>query len=132
LGRVDIFGGQLPSAREFSFEYNNVSNGRRDASFNGSVPIDLYTGSEYGVQVAAACYAAGSSASCSAWVDPFFAFDQAAFDQQMGNDTFALNEYYQFVFSPNVPVPEPETYALMLAGLGLVGFVVRRRKQVEA
>jgi len=27
-----------------------------------------------------------------------------------------------------VPVPEPETYALMVAGLGLVGWVVRRRK----
>lgn len=26
------------------------------------------------------------------------------------------------------PVPEPETYAMMLAGLGLLGFVARRRK----
>ncbi|MBI5789952.1 MAG: PEP-CTERM sorting domain-containing protein [Rhodocyclales bacterium] len=30
------------------------------------------------------------------------------------------------------PVPEPETYALMLAGLGLMGFVARRRKQRSA
>lgn len=27
-----------------------------------------------------------------------------------------------------LPVPEPETYAMLLAGLGLVGFSVRRRK----
>lgn len=26
------------------------------------------------------------------------------------------------------PIPEPETYALMLAGLGVVGFLARRRK----
>ncbi len=32
---------------------------------------------------------------------------------------------------PVTPVPEPETYALMLAGLGVVGFMAnRRRKQV--
>jgi len=29
-------------------------------------------------------------------------------------------------------VPEPETYAMMLAGLGLVGFIARRRKQAAA
>lgn len=27
------------------------------------------------------------------------------------------------------PVPEPETYAMMLAGLGMIGFVSRRKKQ---
>ena len=28
------------------------------------------------------------------------------------------------------PVPEPETYAMMLAGLGLVGFMAKRRRQM--
>ena len=32
-----------------------------------------------------------------------------------------------FVLSP---VPEPETYAMLLAGLGLMGFMTRRRKTV--
>jgi len=30
------------------------------------------------------------------------------------------------------PIPEPETYAMMLAGLGLMGFLARRRKQNRA
>jgi len=30
-----------------------------------------------------------------------------------------------------LPVPEPEIYAMLAAGLGLMGFVARRRKQVE-
>jgi hypothetical protein len=32
------------------------------------------------------------------------------------------------LLSQTVPVPEPETYAMMLAGLGLMGFVARRRR----
>ncbi|MGV8866875.1 MAG: PEP-CTERM sorting domain-containing protein [Janthinobacterium svalbardensis] len=28
-----------------------------------------------------------------------------------------------------VPVAEPETYAMMLAGLGILGFLTRRSKQ---
>ena len=32
-------------------------------------------------------------------------------------------------YIPTTPIPEPETYAMMLAGLGLLGFVARRRRQ---
>jgi probable HAF family extracellular repeat protein len=32
------------------------------------------------------------------------------------------------VISSPIPIPEPETYAMMLAGLGLLGFIARRRK----
>src|SRR5258706_8279943 len=35
-----------------------------------------------------------------------------------------------FFIVPTAPaIPEPETYAMMLAGLGLLGFVARRRRQ---
>ncbi|NHZ78834.1 PEP-CTERM sorting domain-containing protein [Massilia sp. CCM 8695] len=29
---------------------------------------------------------------------------------------------------PTTPVPEPESYVMLLAGLGLIGFMSRRRK----
>lgn len=39
-------------------------------------------------------------------------------------------EGYSAKYTPIVtPVPEPETYAMLLAGLGLIGFAARRRKQ---
>lgn len=37
---------------------------------------------------------------------------------------------YGGTFNLNLaPVPEPETYGMMLAGLGILGFLARRRKQ---
>jgi hypothetical protein len=48
-----------------------------------------------------------------------------ATDAVNGSSVYADN----FVFAP---VPEPETYAMMLAGLGLLGFAARRRKQQAA
>jgi probable HAF family extracellular repeat protein len=35
---------------------------------------------------------------------------------------------YAFLLTPVSQVPEPETYTMMLAGLGLVGYMARRRK----
>jgi hypothetical protein len=47
-------------------------------------------------------------------------------------DTVAINEDYRIRLSGVTvsPVPEPETYAMLLAGLGLMGTIVRRRKGV--
>lgn len=39
----------------------------------------------------------------------------------------AAGKYYANIAL--APVPEPETYAMMLAGLGMLGFAARRRKQ---
>jgi hypothetical protein len=47
------------------------------------------------------------------------------------NDSYAPhNDWDDMVIGVNIaPIPEPETYAMLLAGLGLMGFVARRRKQ---
>jgi probable HAF family extracellular repeat protein len=39
----------------------------------------------------------------------------------------AINNHGQLAVSAAV-VPEPETYAMLLSGLGLIGFLARRRK----
>lgn len=43
------------------------------------------------------------------------------------NNNPAINAFESANFTIT-PVPEPETYALMLAGLGVMGFMVRRRR----
>jgi hypothetical protein len=61
-----------------------------------------------------------------AFADTYF-MHNAADPDHMGRQ-FLLNAINQH--GANVaPVPEPETYAMMLAGLGLLGVVARRRKQ---
>ncbi len=48
-----------------------------------------------------------------------------------GNAGMALDNV-EVTLGTAAPVPEPETYAMMLAGLGLLGFAARRRKQKPA
>lgn len=45
--------------------------------------------------------------------------------QSLNDESWAMDNLRVSV----TPVPEPETYALLLAGLGLMGSVVRRRRQ---
>jgi hypothetical protein len=67
--------------------------------------------------------------------------DSASFFYLTGRSTTAINEQFEnsaaFTFSSNgilnystAPVPEPETYGMLLAGLGVIGFVARRRRAI--
>ena len=79
-------------------------------------------------------------------------FDTANLSFSVDNGNQAFSQYVEFratsglitslVFTTNpaidafetanysvTPIPEPETYALMLAGLGAIGFISRRRKK---
>lgn len=42
--------------------------------------------------------------------------------------TFSLSNNGVLTYTATAPVPEADSYAMMLAGLGLVGYMVRRRK----
>ena len=61
-------------------------------------------------------------------------------DPQIAGQYGVSTAFNQYIDNTNVfsvmdaamPVPEPETYALMLAGLGLVGFMARRRASKSA
>jgi hypothetical protein len=44
----------------------------------------------------------------------------------------AIRGQLQYVGTVAAPIPEPETYALMLAGLGVVGLMARRRARPAA
>jgi hypothetical protein len=53
----------------------------------------------------------------------------AAFAQGPGLSYAFIEKKEAFLTVGVIPVPEPQTYAMMLAGLGVVGFVGRRRRR---
>ena len=125
---------------EIAFDPNDTEN--LTDGFDESRSLDLLLAGLYTVTTSSSCYSwvapiggqsDGAVAKCSAWVDPIFSFDQAAFDVQMGSDTFALADYYRLVFSENVPTappnPIPLPSSMALAGAGLLGLVLSRRRR---
>ena len=64
---------------------------------------------------------AGGHASFAVAAGQSFGFRIFALDSDMGSS-------YASVYNFSAPVPEPETYAMMLAGIAMLGAVVRRRR----
>ena len=70
---------------------------------------------------------------------PGFVFDTYSLGGTLANDTWSVHVMgnagsfsgsttYNVGTLPSAPVPEPESYAMLLAGLGALGFMGRRRK----
>lgn len=55
----------------------------------------------------------------------------STFGFNAGRDFTDNKDIGHFAMAVITMVPEPETYAMLLAGLGLVGFIARRRNQIS-
>lgn len=118
----------------------NAAGGKKELPVNTPWVGYFTAGNEYTVVETAACYAGNtypggpvvSSPECQAQGDPLFTFDQAAFDAQMGANTFPLSQYFSFQYSPNLttPTPEPSSLALLLGGLLVIGILALRGRFV--
>jgi hypothetical protein len=121
---------------------NSVTGGLLTGSYGGShsVLFDFSEGDTVAeVDLRASCVFSSQAvgfgtANCQASADPFFGFDQAAFDAEMGANTFTLSDFFQIEVSPGLApgagVPEPTGWALMIVGSGLAGAAARRRRRL--
>lgn len=117
-----------PAVSDWTFPSGRVSNGAKSGfgSINGGLPYaeastkDLFDADSalYSspIQVTVASAASSSSAAAGTHVGA------------VEENSLGARELYG-ITSVTKPTPEPKIYAMMLAGLGLMGFVARRRHQ---
>jgi hypothetical protein len=111
-----VYGDGIPGIQQ-----NNVAPQNLSGTFYGSILLgDCAVGLSF------------SGSGCAFTRFSFAAMNPSGSSSGGGTSMFDVS----FTFSanpittiPNAAIPEPEAYAMMLAGLGLLGFLARRRRQ---
>ena len=83
----------------------------KHTSTPGVYSFNLVPGTQYEAGLDASCEVGNASENlisneCQAVADPGLTFDQAAFNAEMGSNTFPLAEYYSIEYSPNLTAKE--------------------------
>jgi fibro-slime domain-containing protein len=99
--------------------------------FSGDDDVWVFFDKKLGIDLGGVHGTAGGSINMDSFFGPGKAAGNYDFDfyfaeRHTTGSNFSMETSLNLVSTP--PVPEPETYALMLAGLGVIAFVARRRR----
>ncbi|WP_294987254.1 FxDxF family PEP-CTERM protein [Sulfuritalea sp.] len=106
------FGAWPDATRNTHIRVTAMGGGPNLFSYDGAIGIGATTHNSFAPSV---------SSANGVWIDWY----STAYNVGIDNVNFSIGGNI-------APVPEPETYAMMLAGLGLLGFAARRRRQQHA
>ena len=140
-GKSVTFNITSPSTNGMQALFDRVSHG------NGMVPGDAIGSIQTGTTANGDTVYTQQSVSGSAFV-PSLNFGQALAHNVSGPSFFAISAFsisgsqtasflaasfnggsVDNIYLNTAPVPEPETYAMLLAGLGMLGYLARRKQQ---
>jgi probable HAF family extracellular repeat protein len=128
-GGISVALGNNDAGQIVGESIDNTGNAMHATIWNGTTPTDLNSYLDAAAVDAGWVLRLAIDINNSGWIVG------EAYNNNLGigMHAFVLADHaYVTLFPPVTVVPEPETYAMFMAGLGLLGFIARRRKNNQS